>query len=35
VGTGLTVYDNQIDEADDAYVGSALGGGSIVVHRAR
>ncbi len=27
------VYDNQIDEDDDSYAGTELGGGSIVIHQ--
>jgi PKD repeat protein len=32
VDTGDTVYDNVVDDGDDSYDGTVLGGGSIVVH---
>lgn len=33
LGTGSTVYDNQMGDADDAGLSTALGGGSIVIHK--
>ena len=31
--TGIVVYDNQHGDNDDASVSTALGGGSIVIHK--
>jgi hypothetical protein len=33
LGTGSIVYDNQLGDADDAGLSTALGGGSIVIHK--
>lgn len=33
LGTGSIVYDNQIGDADSANLSTALGGGSIVIHK--
>lgn len=33
LGTGSIVYDNQVGDADDAVLSTALGGGSIVIHK--
>lgn len=33
VGTGSIVYDNQMGDADSANLSTALGGGSIVIHK--
>ena len=33
LGTGSIVYDNQVGDADDAGLSTALGGGSIVIHK--
>jgi hypothetical protein len=33
LGTGSIVYDNQVGDADSADLSTALGGGSIVIHK--
>ena len=33
LSTGVVVYDNKMGEADDSQTGTALGGGSMVIHK--
>ena len=33
IGTGAIIYDNQMGELEDTPAATAIGGGSIVIHR--